>query len=610
MSQGAKRLASVAIVGTVLAAVLVAAAVAPNIGRDRGFTIDRFTRTVALEPGGQLVVTERIDVTFEQPRRGIFRDLELDGPAGPVTYHLEGVDRGDPSAPWTHVMERTDTGEPRVRIGDAAITLAPGPQTYRLRYRIDGLAFRPEARPEQVQLRLDVPGDAWPTDVAATELIVELPAAPTSVGCVVGGRGATGACPEPVISGATVTQRLDPLSPRTTGTVAVEVPVAAVGGAAGLPVRPVRDLDRRELLAPLDVPALPAALLLVGLMALPAALLETVRSRRVYRDEVTDEALHGRLAPTAELEPPDGLAPVELAALLRRTTDNTQLLATLIDLEIRGVVTTTSGEGGKPLVVGPGPRSRDARPWEAAAMEALCPGGASLTYDGEYDAETSKRSTAATSALRRHARGILGFRSRYTHERGGALRGAGYPLAILLVAVVAGLGGALTARLLGLGPAVVTVAGVALALAWIALALVWRHERLPLTSEGRDAIARARAFRTFLAEVHADRLEFAAGRSDVGTTHPAVALLPYAVSLGLADSWHERFEPLMTEAARSGRAGGTGSADTWYLHQGAYVGALAAHQSSITAPSSSSSGGSFGGGGAGSGGGGGGGGSW
>lgn len=613
MTRTVKLVLSVLTIAVVLVAIVAVALIDPTADRDDGFTIDRFERTVVLGDDGTLAVTEVLDVEFTQPRRGIFRDLEGAGPGGSrVTYHVDGVDRGSEDQPWPWTGERTEDGDPRIRVGDADVTLPPGPQTYRFRYTAEGLAFRPAARPEQVQLRLDVPGDLWPTDVAATRLTVQLPAAPTSVRCVAGGPGTTGGCGhDPVVTDTTVVQDLDALRPGATATVAVELPVTALPAGDTLPVDDVDELEERERFAPFDVPTVPAALLLALLIAAPAAALEARRARLVYRDEVTDPVLHDRTAPTAELEPPDGLAPVELAALLRRSIDREQLLATVIDLEVRGIVTTTSGPDGKPLTIGPGPRAAHGRPWEAATLEALCPRGEPITYDDEYDQSTGERSNAATGALSAHAGQVLGPASRYTHQRGGWLRGAGYVAAVAAILVLGLVVSLLVGHLLGLDPITRIVAWVGLALAWLVLALLWGFERLPLTSEGRDAIARARAYRTFLDEVHADRLEFAASQAAVGTTHPAVALLPYAVALGLADSWHRRFEPLMTEAARTGRAGGTGSPDTWYLHHAAFTTAVATQATSTTPPSSSGSGGgSFGGGGAGSGGGGGGGGSW
>lgn len=242
-------------------------------------------------------------------------------------------------------------------------------------------------------------------------------------------------------------------------------------------------------------------------------------------------------------------------------------------------------------------------------LEALCPGGTPTTFDGEYDAATTKRSTAAKQALSQHAGQVLSRSSRYVHGRGGPLRGAGYALLVAVVLAIGAVIGVAGGLLLDVPFPAVIAAWIGLGIVWIVLAVVWRKERLPLTSEGRDVVARTGAFHRFLEEVHADRLEFAAGQETVGTTHPAVAMLPYAMVLGLAASWLERFEPLLVEAARSGQAGAASDPGAWYLHRTSLLAATAAHGSTTTAPTSSG-GGSFGGGGAGSGGGGGGGGSW
>ncbi len=612
MSRGVKLALSALVALIVIAVPLAVGLVSTSPTRDDAFRIDTFDREVTLRADGRLEVVETIAVTFTQPRRGIFRDLETEGPAGPVTYRIASVDGGDAAMPWRWVQESTPAGEPRIRIGDAAVTLEPGPQTYRLMYEVDGLVFRPADRPDQAQLRIDVPGDAWPVDVASTTMTVRLPAPSTSVACVVGTAGDDAPCPVATTSERVVFQTLPPLGPAETGTVAIELPAASL--PAALPEVDVAEVTTRGAgRAPFEVPTVPGILATVLLLALPALLLEAVRARRVYRDVVTDPAVHDRVAPTAELEPPDGLAPAELAAVDRAggflTGGQQVLLATLVDLQIRGVVTSTGGQdGGAPLTFGPGPNAPDVHEWERVALDQLMPGGSPIVFDGEYDAATSRRSSSATSSLTAHANAVFQPGSRYVHGEGGALRGGGYVLGIVATLVVGGLVGLAAMLLFGVPTAAVAAAWIALPVAWVLLALVWRLERRPLTSEGRDVIARTRAFEHFLTEVHADRLDFAGSRADIGVTHPAVALLPYAVVLGLGASWLERFEPVLTEAAARGQAGGVSGTDTWFLHPTSFAAASTLHSASITNPASSSGGG--GGGGAGSGGGGGGGGSW
>jgi uncharacterized membrane protein YgcG len=172
---------------------------------------------------------------------------------------------------------------------------------------------------------------------------------------------------------------------------------------------------------------------------------------------------------------------------------------------------------------------------------------------------------------------------------------------------------------LGASWAAALLAPLAMGTLWGVLTVLWRPQRRPLTSAGRDVLARTTAFRRFVAEVHADPLTFAA---EAGTSHqhPAVALLPYAVVLGLADSWYARFEPLMTRLV----ADAAGDVDAWWLHQATYAPIVASYHGALVNPAQSSTsdsttssgptldvgGGNFGGGGAGSGGGGGGGSSW
>jgi hypothetical protein len=86
---------------------------------------------------------------------------------------------------------RGDDGDPRIRVGRASEFLEPGAQRYRLTYTIEGLAFVHADGTDAVQIRLDVPGDRWTTDVAQTTLTVHLPAAATTVTCVFGRAGGT-----------------------------------------------------------------------------------------------------------------------------------------------------------------------------------------------------------------------------------------------------------------------------------------------------------------------------------------------------------------------------------------------------------------------------------
>lgn len=608
-----------------VAVALALWAVIPLIGSfasvDDGFVIDRFDREVVVQPDGSVDVTETIEVTFLEERRGIFRDLEgtgIDGRA--ASYEVRSVDRGTDGDPWTYVVEDED-GAARVRIGDADVELDPGPQTYRLQYGATGQVARDDADPDTVEVRIDVPGIEWPVAVAETTLTVQLPTAPGEVACVVGAEGEVEPCPETSVDDTTVTQQLGPLEPRTTGTVSVRLPGLAFDMAA-VPDATLTPLEQGDADPPprLELPR-PLRGWLVGLVAaLPILAFEGLRSRIVYRDQVTDPSLHDRPVPTAELAPPDGLPPADLAAVLQRPSlGDDPFLATLIDLEQRGVLVseavTEDGTRVGPdddaevevVTIRSGSDTERTRPFERAFVGALFGDTGGVVLDGEYDEDVAKRVTAAQKVLTDRATELRRPGAGLVHDAGGWLRGArGALVGFVTVVVATGLGLA-AARLAGLSvPATLLVLAVTL-LAWSGLALAWRYHRQAFTSEGRHLSARTRAYRHFLTEVHRDQLDFGA-QQGVHHLHPAVALLPYAVVLGLGDSWYQRFGVVLAELSARAPAEATATVP-WWGYAGGYHAFQATRSGTVTDASASSGGGGAGGG-AGSGGGGGGGGSW
>jgi hypothetical protein len=608
-----RSLATILIVAVVFALSAAIAVAVDTFGRDRAFTITALDREVDVATDGTLDVTETIEVTFHQQRRGIFRDLPRDGPrgGGTVVYRDVRVDRGDDAQPWNFVVETADNGDTRIRIGEATTFLTPGDYTYRLRYAIDGLTFRSDRDPTRVQVRLDVPGYDWPTDVEATWLTVTSPAQVLDVACVAGPRRTTRACdPAPSVDGDVVTASFDAFGPSQAATVAIDL--AASAFTDDLPTFREQPLDRRPGILPVvDLPAAIAGLVAALVLALPFLVLEGVQAALVYRDELTDPHLHDREHPTAVFGPPHDFRPVEVAGVLLRRKGESLLLGTLVDLDQRGTVTTQSREAGKKtvLTVKAGPDGVEATPGDAAFLRTLLPGRASIRFDGEYDRDTATRSQSATNELLRQATDVFADNG-LEHDRAPLLRSLWFKglaaLGMLLLTV--GLA-VLVARVLVLHIAVAAViAGLVVAGAAL-VRLLWRHERLPLNSEGRDTVAQAEAFREFLRTVEAEQLEWAADQPMISHHHPAVSLLPYAIVLGLADSWYRRFGSLMRELAVAAAAGGAAAGATWWVSQSSFQGVAASRSGTMTDPSSSS-GGSFGGGGGGSGGGGGGGGSW
>lgn len=579
--------------------------------RDDAFVIDRFEQRVRITPLARTEVVEVIDVTFRESRRGIFRDLDVRTPHPTMdSFRDFSVDQGSADAPWNFTVEGGPTG-PRVRIGRVDVFLDPGPYRYRLFYGAPSWFYELADEPGTVEARIDFPGFDWPTSIGRSRIVIEVPGPVTGTSCVEGPRRTTQPCAQPAtIDGNQVAFEVGPFEDREAATVAVRFPRDAFDANATIPVFDAVPLGEGGLLRPLGVDRIGAAIILLVLLIVPIALWEKLLSWALYRDRVTDPALHDRQHPTALPAPPFGWSPPEVAGLLLRTGASELFLATLIDLDQRGLVQTHSqviprrlGRDQHVLTVSPGAPATQLE--DAEIIEALLPMGSPLRFDGSYDAAVASRVGAVQSVLNRRA-GEVYESNGLIHEAGGLMARTGFRglVVFLLLLYAAGLV-FLTWLLTPLHPFSAGVIVGLVVLAWAIIRHEWRHHRLPLNSEGRDAGAQARSFETFVRTVEGEQLQWAAGQPRIDHHHPALSLLPYAVALGLADSWYQRFEGVLAQLAAAGAVGAAG-ASTWYLHRQSFSDVSRAQSGTTTAPSSSGGGG----GGGGSGGGGGGGGSW
>lgn len=625
MRIGPKVVGSLVVGGLVVVGAVATGIVSGMIERDGAFTIDRFDQHVVIDTHGATWVEEELDVSFSASRRGIFRDLDVT-----TTFPSSGgfdhfaVDRGEGRPPWPYQLQSGPTG-PRVRIGDADTWLDPGTYPYRISYTAPSWYYRLQRDPDVVEVRIDSPGYDWPTSVGSATLTVDVPGQVLEASCVEGPRGTTRACTtDPVVDGSQARFTFGPFADREAATVSVHLPADAFAEPALLPTYDAvalgerRGINVERLLGgpwPVDRPV--AALLLLLLLAVPILVWEKVSAWAVYRDRVTDPALHDRVHPTALPAPPFGFRPPEVAGLQLKNDDDQLFLATLVDLDQRNlIVTRTATEEGRwfssdkeVLTVTLGPGIEQAHPMDAEVVHALLPGGSPAVFDGTYDADVAKRVTKVKRLLAGRRTTVFTTHG-FTHTEGGLLARTWFRVVMagvyLLYAALAV--GAVTVAT-PLHPAAGAVVAVLVLLAWGGIAAAWQHHRLPLNSEGRDATGQARAFEEFVRTVEQEQLEWAAGQPGIDHHHPAISLLPYAIALGLADSWYERFSGVMQELAvaeRAGAAGTTAAAGTaaWWTSSSSFRSVSSSQSGTSTAPSSS------GGGGGGSGGGGGGGGSW
>lgn len=237
-------------------------------------------------------------------------------------------------------------------------------------------------------------------------------------------------------------------------------------------------------------------------------------------------------------------------------------------------------------------------------VHALVPSYGPTVFDGSYDSSVSSRVSFTTNLLTGRASGVFEEHG-FEHDEGGPMRSGLVRFAAFVawlgLAAVLGFLFTYAGPLPGFVPAIVTVL---VLVGWALARAPWGHHARPLNSEGRDAVGQARAFDHFVRTVEGEQLEWAAGQPGIGHDHPALTLLPYAIALGHADSWYDRFGPVLRALTAATAGAGAAGAGAWWATQSSFSGVRTAQAGTSTAPSSS------GGGGGGSGGGGGGGGSW
>jgi len=620
MRTGWRLLFSAVVVVLTVAAGGLAGLIVDLVDRDDAFVIDRFDQRISVDERGTPAVEERIEVTFSEPRRGIFRDLDAAPPfPSDGTYHDFEVEGAPGGGGWNFTVEpRPDDPGARIRIGEVDRWLDPGSYRYDISYLAPTWTITREDAPELVELRIDAPGFDWPTSIGQATITIELPGEAVDVSCVEGRRRTTRACARtPEITGDTVVAELGPYDAFESATIAVLLPASAF--TVPPPVFSPEPLDESEGIGPWELSPAQAGLLLAVVLALPLLVWELISARVHYRDRVTDPALHDRPTPTALPAPPHGFRPPEVAGLLLRTDSQNLLLSAIVDLEQRGLLTSTStseqGRGwfsrDKEILTLERPASGTVLPpGDDDVVHALVPEYGTTVFDGEYDAEVARRTEAASKLLTERAKGVYrdhGFK----HDESGLVGVTAFRvLALFGWLVWIAVAGSVITSATPLPWGLTLVIAVIVLVGWGLAHAPWAYHRKPLNSAGRDARAQAEAFDHFVRSVEGDQLDWAAGQAGIDHHHPALTLLPYAIALGHADSWYDRFGPVIQAltsvpaASGGGRTAGA-AAGAWWVSGSSFNQVRTSQAGTSTSPSSSG-----GGGGGGSGGGGGGGGSW
>lgn len=563
---------------------MVVAMSAPAGAADTGWTIDQFRADITVRPDGVLAILETIDVDFDGlQKHGIYRDIPTryayddthdrlyrlsvqsvtDGAGHPVTYQVSAGD----------ITE--------IKIGDAGRTVG-GKQTYRIRYTVAGAL---NAFADHDELYWNVNGDQWGVPTMVTRATVQAPVgAVQRVGCFQGPTGSTEPCVSD-IGGNTgsfaSTRRLAPGEQLTIvaglakGTVAVAPPE--------LVSRP-RGFVEYFSTSPLALGA--AGLVLVaGLYGV--GWLWWTRGRDRGRPR-------GAIVP--EYEPPGKLRPALLGVLVDESADPRDLVATIVDLAVRGYLTITEhpkhGLFGHPdWTLDKRRAADDLLPYERRLFEGLFKDGDSVLLSSLKG--TFRPTLAAAEKLLYADATKRGWFVADPSFVRGAYAGLGCVTALAGIGLVFLLG-----RLLGWG-----LVGLALVPAGLAL-LVLNRAMPARTAAGAALFAQTLGFRRYMETAESDRAAFAE-KEGLFT-----AYLPYAVMFASVDKWMRAFAGLDTAQAVSSFYTGPGPFNALAFSNSfsSFSGTLAS--TVVSTPAGSGGSGFSGGGFSGGGGGGGGGGSW
>jgi uncharacterized membrane protein YgcG len=558
---------------------------------DRGaYVIRRFDTALTVEPDSNLLVEERLEVEFSEPRHGIFRTIPVRysdprGFAYSLDLRLLGV---SDAAGARHQARVTNEGRyTKIRIGDPDREVE-GVVVYVVRYRVREALAR---FAEHDEIYWNATGHEWNAPILQSSATVRLPR-PVARDDL-RAAGYTGAFGE--------TER------------AVDISYPEPGVIRFVAVRPLEPLEGLTLAVgfPQGIVVFPTAVERAGRLAfdnavllLPLAWLAFLVER--YRTGGRDPDPGAPVMVT--YEPPPGLTPGAVGTLVDERVDPADITATVVDLAIRGHLTIRTEEEDRLFglmtseetifTLAPGHTPGGLLPHEQAVLVALFPNRTEVRAS-ELKNKFYRQLPAVKRALYEHLTGTAHFEASPESVRN---RWTGW-------GIVAGVGTGLVAAgwmgLRGVAPPasvlVPIVAGVLTAVAFLAFARAMPRR----TRTGAAARQWALGFQEFATRVEADRLE----RSAADPRQAFETLLPYAMALGVADEWAERFEGIYEERPPGWYVTPTHGRFSTRSFERSLSGAMAATSRNMTASPRSSSG-SGGGGFSGGGGGGGGGGSW
>ena len=284
------------------------------------FSIDRFSADVEVLRSGQILVEEKIEVDFLEPRHGLVRNIPVRytdsrGITRSIRLRVRKVvDQANRPVPYKKSKQGNDLV---IRIGDPDRTVT-GPAIYRIIYAVDrGLLYFDD----HDELYWNVTGTEWPVipKHVSTAVSVPAPLTETRVECFTGPYGSTEKnCAQGELEGRVLVVSRDFLT-------------VVIGWPKGY-VRSPTIFDRIGWFLTDN-----------GVVFFPLGMLALL----VYVWWTRGRDVRGRKTIIAEYDPPEGMTPGEMGTLLDARVHPRDFSAAVVNLAIGGYLRIIEEEKGK-----------------------------------------------------------------------------------------------------------------------------------------------------------------------------------------------------------------------------------------------------------------------
>ncbi|HKQ61085.1 MAG TPA: DUF2207 domain-containing protein, partial [Candidatus Polarisedimenticolaceae bacterium] len=509
-----------------LLALLVA--LAPARADRGGYVIRDFHVELDVEPNSELLVRERLEVEFTEPRHGIYRSIPVHytDPRGygySLGFRLLEVGDGGGGR---HPAKVTHEGRYiKIRIGSADREVQ-GRVVYVLRYRVrDAVAHFAE----HDELYWNATGTEWQAPIERATAVVRLPGPVDPAALDLSGyTGRSGSREQAVeISrmpdGAISYSTTRPLGPFEGLTVVAAWPPGLVR-FPGPVVRVARFL--------VDNWVLGLPLLALGFLV------------RQYRRAGRDPAGSGSIV--VRYEPPAGVTPGEIGTLVDERADLRDLTATVVDLAVRGYLRIEVVEEKVLFGLVANDRTvfqrlRDKPEEGLAAHERAVLDGLFATGDRVKQEDLKERFYVYVSGIQQALYTRLvqqGLFAADPRSVRGRYAGGGVVAGLLVIGL--GIGWSLLrGGVMPFAALVPVLSGAVTAILFFCFAPAMPRR----TPRGVELREWALGFEEFVGRVEREKLEADRARNVFES------LLPYAMALGVAAAWARRFEGIYAQAA-------------------------------------------------------------